>query len=82
MNFQDIHSGSDNSDTTSLGHPATSVVLYILSWLFFLLDSFTADEIWTWIWRILSLVSLLLIIFINGSKVKEIIKTKRTKGEE
>lgn len=83
MNFEDMQSSTDNSHSTPIGHPATSIVLYVLSWLFFLLDSFTADQIWTWVWRGLSLVSLALIIYINWSKAREIfLRDKKSKHDE
>lgn len=54
-----------------------SIVLYALSWLFIYFQTLTADIIWTWTWRGLSLISLLLIVYINWNKVKEIRKSKK-----
>lgn len=64
---------------TSTGHLSglLSLVLYAFSWIAFWLQANTADMIWTWIWRGLSLISLILIIYINWNKAKEIFTGKK-----
>lgn len=54
-----------------------SIILYASSYLFYLFQSLSADLIWTWVWRGLSLISLLLIIYINWNKAGDILKNKK-----
>lgn len=82
MNLQDMPPIDNDSSNTGIGHPATSAILYVLSWLFVYFQAVSADEIWTWIWRGLSLVSLLLIIYINWDKAMTIFKSNKTKGQD
>ncbi len=83
MNLPDMHQATDNSESSSLGgHPAVSFILYALSWLFMYFQSISADEIWTWVWRGLSLLSLLLIIYINWSKAGEIFRAKNSNRDK
>lgn len=82
MNLHEMPPVDDNSNNTAIGHPATSAILYVLSWLFVYFQSVSADEIWTWVWRGLSLISLLLIIYINWDKAVIIFKARKVKGKE
>jgi energy-coupling factor transporter transmembrane protein EcfT len=60
-------------------HFRTSIVLYLCSWIFFVFQTITADVVWTWSWRALSAISLILIIYINWNKALEIFKSKKKK---
>ena len=68
------HDIDSTVDTPSL---RLSIALYACSWLFFIFQSWSADAVWTWAWRALSAISLILIIYINWNKVKEIFKNKK-----
>ena len=70
------HDIDNTVDTPSL---RLSIVLYACSWLFFIFQSWSPDAIWTWGFRALSAISLLLIIYINWAKAKEIFKNKKKK---
>lgn len=71
----------DQNISTEGGAPhfRASIVLYACSWLFFIFQTISADAVWTWSWRILSAISLILIIYINWNKAMEIFKSKRSK---
>jgi energy-coupling factor transporter transmembrane protein EcfT len=73
----------DHPDTPT-GHSQVvpSIILYICSWLFIGLADASADDIWKWSWRTLSGISLLLIIYINWNKAKEIFKSKKSKNKK
>lgn len=81
MELHDVHTNSTSNHSTGIGHPVASIILYAMSWLFMYFETLTADQIWTWVWRGLSLISLLLIIFINWHKVVEIRNKKKQSGE-
>jgi hypothetical protein len=68
-------------DDTTTDTPSwrLSMILYLCSWVFFIVQSWTADVIWTWTFRGLSGVSLLLIIYINWNKAMEIFRGKNKK---
>jgi hypothetical protein len=68
-NLHDAHHGS--------GTFVPSIILYTCSWLFIYLETLSPDAIWTWAFRALSAISLLLIIYINWAKAKEIFKSKK-----
>lgn len=70
-------------DDTTVDSPSLrlSIALYACSWLFFIFQSWSADAVWTWVWRGLSAVSLILIIYINWNKAVEIFKNKKKKGK-
>ena len=71
------HDIDSTVDTPSL---RLSIALYACSWLFFIFQSWSADAVWTWSWRALSAVSLILIIYINWNKAMEIFKKKNKKA--
>lgn len=65
------------------GQFVPSIILYICSWLFIYLGTLSADTIWTWTFRGLSAISLILIIYINWNKAMEIFKgKKKTKNKK
>ena len=68
------HDIDSTVDTPSL---RLSIALYACSWLFFIFQSWSADAVWTWSWRALSAISLILIIYINWNKAMEIFKNKK-----
>lgn len=70
------HDIDSTVDTPSL---RLSIALYACSWLFFIFQSWSADAVWTWSWRALSAISLILIIYINWNKALEIFKSKKKK---
>lgn len=75
------HLHDSTTDHTGLGAPAKlSIALYVCSWLFLWLETLSADVIWTWTFRILSGISLLLIIYINWNKAIDIFRTKKKKS--
>lgn len=51
-------------------------ILYLLAGLFNLAQTITPDNVYVWIFRCLSLVSIGLIIYINFHKAKEYFKKK------
>lgn len=53
-----------------------SAILYALSWLLNIIAEISIELAWTWFWRILSAVSLSLLMYINWDKAKEIYKKK------
>lgn len=55
-------------------HPAISILLLCLGWVLNTLSALTAEDVYTWIFRTASLVSLFLIIAINWKKGMEEIK--------
>jgi len=68
------HSSSDGAPTFR-----ASIILYISSVVFYIFQTMDLDAVWTWVWRGLSLISLILIIYINWNKAIEIFKKKKTK---
>ena len=78
----------NNIDHNSYGNPdggpifRNSVILYVFSWVCFYLQVVTADTLWTWAWRILSAISLLLIIYINWNKAVNIFKNNKRKKDK
>ena len=77
MDFNHI----DHNHTTPDGAPTfkLSIALYACSWLFFIFQTWSADALWTWTWRALSAISLILIIYINWNKALDIFKDKKKK---
>jgi energy-coupling factor transporter transmembrane protein EcfT len=67
------------SSEGGMPHFRASIVLYICSWVFFVFQTMSADAVWTWSWRALSAISLILIIYINWNKALEIFKSKKKK---
>ena len=63
-----------NISSEGMPHFRASIVLYACAWLFFWLQTLSADTIWTWTWRGLSLISLILIIYINWNKAVDIFR--------
>ena len=59
-----------------------SIILYISSVVFYLFQTMSIDLLWTWVWRGLSLISLILIIYINWNKAIEIFKNKKKKTKK
>lgn len=55
--------------------------LFLVVFVFDFMQAITADEAYKWIWRGLSIISLMLIIYINGHKAKKIFKNRKAKGE-
>jgi hypothetical protein len=72
----------DTTHNYGLPQAIPSIALYICSWLFIYLETLTVEAVWTWTFRALSGISLLLIIYINWSKAKEIFKGKRPKENQ
>lgn len=58
----------DNSNT------GANWFFYLLAALFTTLENLTVDECYTWIFRILSTVSIILIIIINWPKAMAVLK--------
>lgn len=77
MEIHDVQPNSTNHHGSGVTHPVASIILYALSWLFIYLETLSMDLIWTWIWRSLSLISLLLIIYINWNKAIDIFRNKK-----
>ena len=64
-------------------HPLASIFLILFGWIVNSLTSITAEEIWIWTFRVISLLSVLLAIAISWRKamaeIKEIFKKKNKK---
>jgi hypothetical protein len=70
------HSSSDGAPTFR-----ASIILYISSVVFYIFQTMDLNIVWTWVWRALSLISLILIIYINWNKALEIFKSKKKKDK-
>jgi hypothetical protein len=69
----------DTSIDHSPGSFKASIILYVCAWIFAWFETLSADVIWTWVWRTLSAISLILIIYINWNKALEIFRGKKEK---
>lgn len=54
-----------------------NIILIVYVGLFDLIQSLSADIFYVWLFRTLSVISLLIIIYINGNKALEIFKKKK-----
>lgn len=68
--------------TTAPKMAITSTIMYVLAWVFNLVSELSPEIVWIWTWRGLSLLSLLLIIYINWNKACDILKKKKVKHEQ
>lgn len=67
-----------NHDTTHSGPLGT--LLCILTPIFVFLSECSADQIWTWSFRVLSAICTALAIYVNWDKAKEVFNKKRRKN--
>lgn len=75
----DLNNIDHNSASTDAPTFRASIILYISSVVFYIFQTMDMDAVWTWVWRGLSLISLILIIYINWNKAIEIFKkTKKS----
>lgn len=73
---------SNHEDTSSMNF--STFICWICSGLFYGLQQVTAEDLYTFIFRLLSLISVAMVIIINWPKVKAVLQTKvkRKKKDE
>ena len=70
------------SDTNNVGGNGfmVNLILIIISFGSEAASDFTIDEAYKWLWRLASLLSLFLLMYINFHKAKEIYKNNKKNG--
>lgn len=63
-------------DQHTENHSVLNTILLLFTGLFTMLERASAEEIYTWTFRFLSLISLILIIIINWKKAMQILFKK------
>lgn len=76
----DFHTEHNHGPVGGLGLP--NLILFVLTGLFHGLQAFSPDDIYTWTFRILTLISLSLVIYINWDKAVQVFKTKHNKNDK
>jgi hypothetical protein len=82
----EMHFDNHIDTTPGHGHGAAhgyaTLILWICAGFFTWLEHFTADDLYTWSLRALTVISVSITIFINWNKALDIYKAKRKKKHD